>query len=309
MKKQMNYFNYEERNGLFLLCFLLLLFCTFIFLQKRLLPAESNLNISIDNNKKTQGNSEASNLAEVTTFSTENKNDDLEKQSTSFLPSKKTTGLYQTENKPSVEPGVERKSDETYSISSVKDVNQSNEAHSTKRSKKRDVRRVWDEKKSQETKSSKNYRYARKPVEPFSINSKDEEDWKSIRGIGPTYAERIIKYQTWLGGFHSKEQLTEVYGITDSLYQTFEHLLIKDEPYKKIKINFTTQDELGRHPYLYWKQAQKIIRYRKHHGDFNDIQGLANIKGLDQAQINKMEPYLDFERSSKNNDLVHYSEK
>jgi len=39
-------------------------------------------------------------------------------------------------------------------------------------------------------------------------------------GIGPTYAKRIVKYRNSLGGFHAINQLSEVYGLADSTFQS-----------------------------------------------------------------------------------------
>ena len=70
------------------------------------------------------------------------------------------------------------------------------------------------------------------------INSSDSADFTKLRGIGPTYASRIIKYRNRLGGFYNPNQLSEVYGLSDSLIRTFEEQLVFDSmPIQKLNVN------------------------------------------------------------------------
>jgi len=305
----MNYFNYEERNGLFLLCFLLVLFCTFIFIQKRMLPSEANLNIAMESGM--QGEDYHSHQkSDYQEKNPSNKGKAFSQINTASLPSGSSSKVVSQNNNVKSQLKVNQKEDLSLKNSKTKhDGSNEISASSPRKNKKKDIRRIWNKESTAKKDQAQKYQYKRQASEPISINSKEAAEWKTLRGIGPTYAERIIKYQTWLGGFHSREQLKEVYGITDSLYQTFEHLLIEAKPYKKIKVNLASQDELGRHPYLYWKEAKRIIRYRKHHGDFSGLGDIAKIKGINQDQIKRLEPYLDFYPSIENSDLVELTEK
>ena len=42
------------------------------------------------------------------------------------------------------------------------------------------------------------------------LNSADTLELDKIRGIGPAFARRIVKYRERIGGFYKKEQLMEV---------------------------------------------------------------------------------------------------
>lgn len=53
----------------------------------------------------------------------------------------------------------------------------------------------------------------------IDLNEADSSKLETIRGIGPAFASRIIKYRNRLGGFHSKEQLREVYGLDSIKYE------------------------------------------------------------------------------------------
>src|SRR5690606_106619 len=63
----------------------------------------------------------------------------------------------------------------------------------------------------------------------FDINTCDTATLKQVYGIGPVLAERITKYRSLLGGFVTKEQLNEVYGLKDEALQNiYEKGYIED---------------------------------------------------------------------------------
>ena len=97
----------------------------------------------------------------------------------------------------------------------------------------------------------------------IDINTADTARLRQLRGIGPVFAARIVKYRTLLGGFVDTEQLLEVYGITTDLFTQIEpHVVVSHQEVKKLPINTATLDELRRHPYLDYYQARAIVDYR-----------------------------------------------
>jgi competence protein ComEA len=64
-----------------------------------------------------------------------------------------------------------------------------------------------------------------KPI-PIDINTADTAAFISLPGIGSKLANRIISFRTKLGGFNSIEQIKEVYGLRDSVFQIIQPLLI-----------------------------------------------------------------------------------
>ena len=51
------------------------------------------------------------------------------------------------------------------------------------------------------------------------IESADTSELMTLKGIGPTYAKRIVNYREKLGGFYSIDQVGETYGVPDSTFQ------------------------------------------------------------------------------------------
>lgn len=127
----------------------------------------------------------------------------------------------------------------------------------------------------------------------FDLNVADTTQLKLINGIGSGYAKRIVKFRDALGGFSKAEQVKETYGLPP---ETAEELLkygYVSGNVKKIKINQVSVAEL-RHLYLKFNQAKAIVAYREQHGSFKSIEDLRQIKVMDEATIEKIEPYLEY---------------
>ncbi|WDF54527.1 ComEA family DNA-binding protein [Mucilaginibacter sp. KACC 22063] len=132
-----------------------------------------------------------------------------------------------------------------------------------------------------------------KPAAIIEINKADSAQLVSLKGIGPAYAMRIIRYRDKLGGFHAKQQLKEVFGIDE------EHYLLMDKQVKvnaalvkKLNINKATFEDMRRFPYLGYKQINAIIQYRNEHGDYETLDDLKEVAILDDATLKKIKPYL-----------------
>lgn len=128
-----------------------------------------------------------------------------------------------------------------------------------------------------------------------AINSADSTTLTAISGIGPAFASRILKYRKRLGGFHTKEQLKEVYGIDSLKYQQIQNQIEIDlQSLRSIQINKCTFDDLRAFPYLSYKQMNAIIAYRKQHGEYKNIEDLDKIAILNAELIKKIKPYIEF---------------
>lgn len=132
-----------------------------------------------------------------------------------------------------------------------------------------------------------------KQVKTVNINTADSLQFLSLPGIGPGFTSRILKFRGRLGGFISVNQLAEVYGLPDSVFQKIKPYL-KCEPgqVKRMNINTAPQDELGQHPYIRYHLAKLIIAYRNQHGNFKELEDLKKIMILTDSLYNRINPYL-----------------
>ena len=146
-----------------------------------------------------------------------------------------------------------------------------------------------------ETHRKENKRNINKPF-IIDIGTIDSTGLLVVRGIGPVFASRIVKFREKLGGFYSLNQLKEVWGITDSVFQNLlPALALKDTiPYRYIRLNTDSFAVLASHPYLKGKLAGLICKFRKHH-PFNSIEELKQLPLITDEIFRKLAPYIKTE--------------
>ena len=79
------------------------------------------------------------------------------------------------------------------------------------------------------------------------INKADTTDFKSIKGIGSYTAKKIVNYRNKLGGFTSKKQLYEIWGLKKENVQIFiENLICSTDSIiiRKIDVNEASIEEI-----------------------------------------------------------------
>ncbi|WP_439481001.1 ComEA family DNA-binding protein [Algoriphagus formosus] len=128
---------------------------------------------------------------------------------------------------------------------------------------------------------------------PFS--EADSITLQVVPGVGPTLAARIIKYEVSMGGFFSKDQLKDIYGVqpevADRIWEYFE---FDGEIRNRLAINDAAVEDLAKHPYISYGQAKVIIAYRNQHGNYEQADDLLKIRIFDPEWIQKIAPYLTF---------------
>lgn len=129
------------------------------------------------------------------------------------------------------------------------------------------------------------------------ISEADSIVLQIVPGIGPKLAGRIIRYRENLGGFHSENQLAEVYGLSPEVSETaWDYFFLAEPKLKKIPINLVEREELAAHPYISYGAAKVIIAYREQHGFYQSSSDLSKIKIFEESWIDQIEPYLDFQQ-------------
>lgn len=136
----------------------------------------------------------------------------------------------------------------------------------------------------------------RPEVKLFDLNMADTAQLKTIYGIGPVLATRIVEYRSKLGGFISATQLTEVYGLDTAVINRLNKKSFMPENFIPIQININEADEktLAAHPYIKFKFAKAIVTYRFQHGNFKTIDDLTQIQTIKSETVEKLRPYISF---------------
>ena len=132
----------------------------------------------------------------------------------------------------------------------------------------------------------------KKQIKVIELNSVDSIGLLPLPGIGPAFAKRILKYRSLLGGFYSTLQLKEVYGFTDTLFQAVKDY-VKADASLVTKIDLNTEDfkKLNAHPYISYEDTKTIFNYRRKNGPITKIEHL-RICIPDEEQLKKLLPYL-----------------
>lgn len=132
-----------------------------------------------------------------------------------------------------------------------------------------------------------------KAVMVMELNTADTAQLTKVNGIGPTFAYRIVAYRTMLGGFHSKEQLREIYGMDEVKYNAIQSAFTCDSSYvTKINVNTAQASDLKKHPYVTPGIATALVNYRKQHGNFKSLPDIMQCKLITPVIYEKLAPYL-----------------
>jgi competence ComEA-like helix-hairpin-helix protein len=125
------------------------------------------------------------------------------------------------------------------------------------------------------------------------LNAAKKEDLTKLNGIGESFANRILAYRKLLGGFYTKEQLNEVYGMDSVRYNKFSNAVIIDTLLiQKMDINKVKFKTLLKHPYLNKYQTQSIMKYREISGKFLNVEQIVENNLLQEDDFIKIKPYL-----------------
>ncbi|MFA6949088.1 MAG: helix-hairpin-helix domain-containing protein [Lentimicrobiaceae bacterium] len=136
-------------------------------------------------------------------------------------------------------------------------------------------------------------KYTGSNVYKVEINSADSIELLKIRGIGPTFARRIIKYRDKLGGYSGIAQLAEVYGMDSTRFSSImDQVIVDTSLVSVININTATLGELRLHPYIDYYMAKAIMDKRIQQGGFKSVEDLKTIALINQNKYRRLKPYL-----------------
>jgi competence ComEA-like helix-hairpin-helix protein len=134
---------------------------------------------------------------------------------------------------------------------------------------------------------------SKKTIAIVELNAADSLALEKLNGIGPAYAKRILKYRSMLGGFVSVQQLKEVYGLNEELFQKIKDFVSVDTS-MVIKINLNKDDfkTINKHPYLSYEITKTICNQRRKSPITPTV--LQELM-LDEILFQKLRPYLEFD--------------
>lgn len=133
---------------------------------------------------------------------------------------------------------------------------------------------------------------AAQPPKAIELNTCDSATLVALNGIGPSYARRILRYRQALGGYVTVEQLKEVYGFPEELFEKIRSSFTADASLvKKIRLNSDDFKTVNRHPYLSFELTKAIFKQRAKSRITPDI--LKQVVN-DEPLYQRILPYMDF---------------
>jgi competence protein ComEA len=143
---------------------------------------------------------------------------------------------------------------------------------------------------TEKTATAKHIKYTVK--EKIELNSADSIQLLAIRGVGPSFAKRILKYRSILGGYASVEQLKEVYGFTEEMFEQIAPQVSVDiSLITKINLNKDDFKVVNKHPYITYEVTKMIFEKRRREIITPEV--FMEILN-DNTIYKKLEPYLIF---------------
>jgi len=139
----------------------------------------------------------------------------------------------------------------------------------------------------------------------LNLRTADTTELQLIRGIGSYRARQIVHYRQSLGGFASVDQLTEIPALSallcDSLSRDslLSHFFLDSVIVVPLRVNTMRPEQLHRHPYLSFSQAQSLYELRRRRLYLDSIEQLRSLEIFTDSDIQRLRPYLDFSRREK----------
>lgn len=132
----------------------------------------------------------------------------------------------------------------------------------------------------------------------IELNSASPEDLKTLKGLGPVLSSRIVKYRDMVGGFHSKEQLKEVYGLRTTLVDSLSsQLMVNKSILRKLNVFTASEEQLSQQYFISKYLAQKIKRLiDSRYTQIDSKETFIKLLNYDPVKLEKVLPYLCFEK-------------
>lgn len=135
------------------------------------------------------------------------------------------------------------------------------------------------------------YQVKIKAGEHVILNTADTTQLKTIPGIGPYFARKVVEYGRRLGGYVSLDQLDEIENFP---LDAKDYLVLENAQPRKLNVNQLSLDELRKHPYINFYRAKAITDYRRLHGPIKSLQDLRLSKDFPPEVITRLEPYVEY---------------
>ncbi len=127
----------------------------------------------------------------------------------------------------------------------------------------------------------------------IDLNIVDTLQLQKIKGIGSVLSNRIIKYRKLLGGFVRIDQLKEVYGLSEKVYEASRELfIVNTTKVKKIKLSARKIKEISKHPYFTYEQCIELMNLYRKGVDILNLDA-SELNTINEHEWGRMRMYLE----------------
>lgn len=127
----------------------------------------------------------------------------------------------------------------------------------------------------------------------IDINKADSAQLISLKGITPKMAQKILSVRKTFGGFHSLEQVNDLYGFYEPNYARLSEVAFAGPiTIKPVNLNYCTFKELLQVPGLEYETVKNIMNHRQRIGSFKKTEDLVNLNLAEPDLYAKIAPYL-----------------
>ena len=146
-----------------------------------------------------------------------------------------------------------------------------------------------------------NYKKTLTFAQKQDLNTATAIQLQKVNGIGKVFSDRIIKYRNKsVGGFIADVQLQEVYGLTPEVIEKITNQFTVKTPkvIRKINVNSATVDDLVTIPHIDYDLAHNIIEQRQLREGYKTINELTKVKDFPANKIEIIELYLQIKKEN-----------
>jgi len=135
-------------------------------------------------------------------------------------------------------------------------------------------------------------------AEKLDLNTATAEELQRVNGVGKYYSEKIIKLRSkFIGGFIADVQLEDVYGLTSEVIEKIknEFTVKTQRQIEKINLNTATVEDLVTIQHIDYDVAYNILEQRQLREGFKSFEELTKVKDFPVNKIEIIKLYLSLD--------------
>lgn len=137
-------------------------------------------------------------------------------------------------------------------------------------------------------------------VKKMDINKVTDKDLETIHGIGPFYSRNIVELREKLGGYHTIDQLQNVYGMKPEIVELLGDYVSIQSPPSRFDINEIEFRDLLRMGLLKYEEVKYIFQLKNAQNGIMNENQLRKLKGIPPKKMDALIPYILFHEKANN---------